>query len=97
MRLRLALIAALAILVWLPVGLADEQLMKLKCVDKIGDNMYRAEDRTVVWTQYCGHEAKCESAEVRRGSDARITWRDGSYCWVINVAPPTGTRSKKRR
>jgi hypothetical protein len=48
--------------------------------------MYRAKSKTVVWTEHCSHEAACEDAEVRLGSDPRITWHDGSYCWVLKVA-----------
>ncbi len=67
-------------------GTAQDRVLALKCVNKIGDNMYRAKNKTVVWTEHCSHEAACEDAEVRLGSDPRITWRDGSYCWVLNVA-----------
>jgi hypothetical protein len=48
--------------------------------------MYRAKDRTVVWTQHCSYDPKCEDAQLRIGSDPRITWRDGSCCWVLKVA-----------
>jgi hypothetical protein len=64
----------------------DVRILKLKCVNQIGDNMYRAKDKTVVWTEHCSHEARCEDAEVRLGDDPRITWSDGSYCWVLKVA-----------
>ncbi len=84
---RLAPAAALALLVLVPLaGRTEDRLLKLKCVNKIGDNMYRAKDKTVVWTQHCSHDAACEDAEVRLGSDPRITWRNGEYCWVVNVA-----------
>jgi hypothetical protein len=84
---RSVLMAAVCALVLLsPAGFADDRLLKLKCVNKIGDNMYRAKNKTVVWTEHCGHEAVCEDADVRLGSDSRITWHDGSYCWVLKVA-----------
>ncbi len=84
---RLVPAAALALLVLVPlVGRTEDRQLKLKCVRKIGDNMYRASNKTVVWTRYCGHDAACEDAEVRLGSDPRITWRNGEYCWVVNVA-----------
>ena len=69
-----------------PAGLAQDRLLRLSCVNKIGDNMYRAKNRTVVWTEHCTHEAACEDVEVRLGSDPRVTWHDGSYCWVVRVA-----------
>ncbi len=87
MRRALFLAAALALLILFPpVGRSEDRLLKLKCVNKIGDNMYRASNKTVVWTQHCSHDATCEDAEVRLGSDPRITWRNGEYCWVVNVA-----------
>ncbi len=80
-------LAAATVLLLLPLtARTDDRLLKLKCVNKIGDNMYRAKNRTVVWTQHCSHDASCEDVEVRLGSDARITWRNGDYCWVVNVA-----------
>jgi hypothetical protein len=95
MRGTLAVAAALMMLAAGPAGCGEDQLLKLKCVGKIGDNMYRAAEGTVVWTEHCGHEAKCEDAEVRRGNDPRIAWRDGSYCWVVKVA--ASTTGKRRR
>ncbi len=78
---------ALAFLVLVPLaGRTEDRQLNLKCVSKIGDNMYRASNKTVVWTRYYGHDAACEDAEVRLGSDPRITWRNGEYCWVVNVA-----------
>ena len=78
--------AAFAALVLALPGAGDIRILKLKCVNKIGDNMYRAKDKTVVWTEHCSHEARCEDVEVRLGDDARITWSNGSYCWVLKVA-----------
>lgn len=87
MRRALFMAFALVLLVvFAPAGKGEDRTLKLKCVTKIGDNMYRAKNRTVVWTEHCGHEAKCEDVEVRIGSDPRISWADGSYCWVLNVA-----------
>ncbi len=70
----------------LAVGAGEIRILKLKCVNTIGDNMYRAKNKTVVWTEHCSHEARCEDVEVRLGDDPRITWADGSYCWVLKVA-----------
>jgi len=84
---RALLLVALSLLTLLSSpGLSQDRLLKLKCVNKIGDNMYRAKNKTVVWTEHCSHEAACEDVEVRQGSDPRITWHDGSYCWVLKVA-----------
>jgi hypothetical protein len=87
-KMRRACVAAMAfaaLALTLP-SRGDIRILKLKCVNKIGDNMYRAKDKTVVWTEHCSREAKCEDVEVRLGDDARITWSDGSYCWVLKVA-----------
>ena len=86
MRRIFPLAAAFALVLLSPAGLAEDRLLKLKCVNKIGENMYRAKNKTVVWTEHCGHEAACEDVDVRLGSDPRITWRDGSYCWVLKLA-----------
>ncbi len=86
MRRALMIAAVFALSVFSPTGFGEDRTLNLTCVDKIGDNMYRAKDRTVVWTEHCGHEAKCEKATVRLGSESRITWEDGSYCWVLKVA-----------
>ena len=83
---RLLVVAAALLLVVLTVGAGEVKILRLKCVNTIGDNMYRAKNKTVVWTEHCSHDAKCEDVEVRLGDDARITWSDGSYCWVLKVA-----------
>ena len=86
MRRALLIAAVVALVVVSPVGLGEERTLSLTCVNKIGENMYRAKNRTVVWTDHCSHEANCENATVRLGSESRITWADGSYCWVVKVA-----------
>ncbi len=86
MRLALMIAAVAALVVATPAGFGEDRTLSLACVDKIGDNMYRAKNRTVVWTEHCSHEARCENVTVRIGSESRITWEDGSYCWVIKVA-----------
>jgi len=86
MRRAFTLAAVFALALLAPAGLAEDRVLTLKCVNKIGDNMYRAKNKTVVWTEHCSHEATCEDVGVRLGSDSRITWRDGSYCWVLKVA-----------
>jgi hypothetical protein len=78
--------AAVAVLALALPSPGEIRILTLKCVNTIGDNMYRAKNKTVVWTQHCSHEAKCEDVEVRLGDDSRITWNDGSYCWVLKVA-----------
>ncbi len=83
---RSLVVAAALLLASLALGAGDVKILRLKCVNKIGDNMYRGKDKTVVWTEHCSHDARCEDAEVRLGDDARITWADGSYCWVLRVA-----------
>ncbi|HVN74738.1 MAG TPA: hypothetical protein VMT19_00360 [Thermoanaerobaculaceae bacterium] len=84
---RTLLVAAAGLLALLPpAGVAEDRIFKLECVTKIGDNMYRAKNRTVVWTEHCSHDASCEDVEVRLGSDPRITWHNGEYCWVLKVA-----------
>lgn len=83
---RLLVVAAALLLVVLAAGASEVKILRLKCVNTIGDNMYRAKNKTVVWTEHCSHDAKCEDVEVRLGDDARITWGDGSYCWVLKVA-----------
>jgi len=83
---RALVIAGATLLAALAVATGDIRILRLKCVNTIGDNMYRAKDKTVVWTQHCSHDARCEDVEVRLGDDARITWADGSYCWVLRVA-----------
>lgn len=86
MRRASFLAAACVLVVLSSAGLAQDRISQLRCVHKIGDNMYRAKDRTVVWTEHCSYDPKCEDAQLRIGSDPRITWRDGSYCWVLKVA-----------
>ncbi len=86
MRRASLLAAACALVVLSPAGLAQDRLVQLQCVNKIGDNMYRAKNRTVVWTEHCSYDPRCESADLRFGGDSRITWRDGSYCWVLKVS-----------
>jgi hypothetical protein len=86
MRRGLLIAAVVAFIAVSPAGLGEDRTLSLTCVDKIGENMYRAKNKTVVWTEHCSHEAKCENATVRIGSESRITWSDGSYCWVLKVA-----------
>ncbi|MBZ5587013.1 MAG: hypothetical protein LAO05_00435 [Acidobacteriia bacterium] len=86
MRRSIPLAAAFVLALLSPAGFGEDRLLKLKCVNKVGDNMYRAKNKTVVWTEHCSHEAACADAEVRLGSDPRIIWQDGTYCWVLKVA-----------
>lgn len=82
-------VLAAALLLMLPGPLAAPKrsdTLKLECVNKIGENMYRAKDGTVVWTEHCSHEAQCENATVTLASEQRITWANGEYCWVLRVA-----------
>jgi micrococcal nuclease len=58
----------------------------LECFTKIGDNMYRAKNGTVVWTRACSHEPDCEDARVTEGSSPMIYFNRGAACWIINIA-----------
>jgi hypothetical protein len=68
---------------------ADSRTVELSCVNKAGENMYRASDGSVVWTDSCGHEPRCAEAIVHFGSTANsrtIHWIGGGTCHVVNAA-----------
>ena len=82
-----------------PTGvLAADRTITLECTGKIGENMYRAGDGTVVWTESCGHVPLCDDAVVtlsQRTNGTMIRWSSGASCWVANVAVPSEPKRKK--
>jgi hypothetical protein len=82
-----------------PLGtFASDRTIALECTGKIGENMYRAGDGTVVWTESCGHDPSCEDAVVTLGNRTNgkvIRWNSGESCWVVNVAAPQEPKRKK--
>ena len=76
---------------------AQSRSVELSCVNKAGENMYRAADGSVVWTASCGHASVCADAVVVLGttpSSGTIRWYGGGSCHVVNAAlksrPPAG-------
>jgi micrococcal nuclease len=69
-----------------PTGGSNRGASTFACLVRIGDNMYRDADRTVVWTQHCSYEPQCENAEIVEGSSPSIRWARGTTCWVVKVA-----------
>jgi len=68
---------------------AGSRTVELSCVNKSGENMYRAADGSVVLTDSCGHESRCADATVTIGSTPNsgvIRWYGGGTCHVVNAA-----------
>jgi hypothetical protein len=68
---------------------AGSRTVELFCVNKSGENMYRAADGSVVWTASCGQESRCADASVTVGSTPNsgvIRWYGGGSCHVVNAA-----------
>jgi hypothetical protein len=84
-------------------GWAESRRVELSCVNKSGENMYRAADGSVVWTASCGHESRCADATVTVGSTPNsgvIRWYGGGSCHVVNAsfsrAAQSGGGKKKK-
>jgi hypothetical protein len=87
---------------------AGSRTVELSCVNKSGENMYRAADGSVVWTASCGQESRCSDASVTVGSTPNsgvIRWYGGGSCHVVNAtfsraasrgAGGSGATAKKR-
>ncbi len=90
MRVRMWIVPLLAGAALSPLGaLAQSRTVGLECVNKSGENMYRAGDGSVVWTASCGHESRCAAATVTVGSTPNsgvIRWVGGGSCHVVNAA-----------
>ena len=68
---------------------AESRRVELSCVNKAGENMYRAADGSVVWTASCGHASRCADAVVTLGTTPNsgvIRWYGGGSCHVVNAA-----------
>jgi len=79
--------------------LAQSRSVELSCVNKSGENMYRAADGSVVWTASCGHESRCADAVVTIGSTPSsgvIRWYGGGSCHVVNAALKSGQNGRKK-
>jgi hypothetical protein len=80
-----AVVAALSPL----AAFAQSRTVELQCVNKSGENMYRAADGSVVLTDSCGQEPRCADASVTIGSTPNsgvIRWYGGGSCHVVNAA-----------
>jgi len=67
---------------------AQSRSVELSCVNKSGENMYRAADGSVVWTASCGHDSRCADAVVTMGTAPNsgvIRWYGGGSCHVVNA------------
>lgn len=65
---------------------AESRTVQLSCVNKSGENRYRAADGSVVLTDSCGHEPHCADAVVTVGSTPNsnvIYFYGGGYCHVV--------------
>ena len=81
-------------------ALAQSRSVELSCVNKAGENMYRAGDGSVVWTASCGHESRCADAIVTVGSTPNsgvIRWLGGGSCHVVNAALKSRPDGRKKR
>jgi hypothetical protein len=84
---------------------AESRRVELSCVNKSGENMYRAVDGSVVWTASCGHVSRCADAVVTMGTTPNsgvIRWYGGGSCHVVNAsfsrsAQASGSNSGKRK
>jgi hypothetical protein len=84
---------------------AQSRTVELSCVNKSGENMYRAADGSVVWTASCGHASVCADAVVTLGSTPSsgvIRWYGGGSCHVVNAslsrsAQQSGSGGGKRK
>lgn len=68
---------------------AESRSVELSCVNKSGENMYRAADGSVVWTASCGHASRCADAVVTMGTTPNsgvIRWYGGGSCHVVNAS-----------
>ena len=68
---------------------AESRRVELSCVNKSGENMYRAADGSVVWTASCGHVSRCADAVVTLGTTPNsgvIRWYGGGSCHVVNAS-----------
>jgi hypothetical protein len=75
-------------------ALAGSRTVSLECVNKAGENMYRAADGSVVWTDSCGYESRCADATVTVSSSTNgsvIRWYGGGTCHVVNAALARGS------
>jgi hypothetical protein len=79
---------------------SQSRSVELSCVNKSGENMYRAADGSVVWTASCGHESRCADATVTIGSTPNsgvIRWIGGGSCHVVNAALKSRPDGRKKR
>ena len=68
---------------------AESRRVELSCVNKAGENMYRAADGSGVGTAACGHASRCADAVVTLGTTPNsgvIRWYGGGSCHVVNAA-----------
>jgi len=101
MRVRTWVVSFVAVVALSPLAaLAQSRSVELSCVNKSGENMYRAADGSVVWTASCGHVSVCADATVTLGSTPNsgvIRWYGGGSCHVVNAAlksRPDGRKTK---
>ena len=101
MRVSTWVVSFAAVLVLSPLAApAQNRTVTLECVNKSGENMYRAGDGSVVWTASCGHESRCADAIVTLGSTPNgsvIRWLGGGSCHVVNAALKSRPDGRKKR
>jgi len=100
MRVRTWVVSFVAAAALSPLAaFAQSRSVELSCVNKSGENMYRAADGSVVWTASCGHTSVCADAVVTLGSTPNsgvIRWYGGGSCHVVNaVLRPSPSGRKK--
>ncbi len=100
MRVRTWILSFLAAAVIAPaMARAESRTVELSCVNKAGENMYRAGDGSVVWTASCGHDSRCADAIVTIGTTPNsgvIRWVGGGSCHVVNAAFSRGASQGDR-
>ena len=101
MRVSTWVVSFAAALVLSPLAApAQNRTVTLECVNKSGENMYRAGDGSVVWTASCGHESRCADAIVTLGSTPNgsvIRWLGGGSCHVVNAVLKSRPDGRKKR
>jgi hypothetical protein len=94
MRVRMWIFAFVTVALSCTAGaIAGSRTVELQCVNKAGENMYRAADGSVVWTDSCGVASRCADATVTVSSSTNgsvIRWYGGGTCHVVNAALARG-------
>jgi hypothetical protein len=101
MRVSTWIVSFVAAAVLSPVAAsAQSRSVELSCVNKSGENMYRAADGSVVWTASCGHASVCADATVTLGSTPNsgvIRWYGGGSCHVVNAVLKSGPSGRHKK